>query len=193
VGGHSGIPVTYRRVKQTFSWKGLKRDVQQFVQNYQACIQAKPNRPIYPKKLHPLPIPIEAWEVVTMDFIEGLPKSASANCILLVVDKFTHFGHFIALAHPYTAHSVASVFLNTVYRLHGLPATIVSDRDPVFTSRFWQSLLKLAGITQNFILAYNPQSDGQAERVNQYLEMFLRCFVQACPKKWKDWLSTAEF
>jgi hypothetical protein len=70
---------------------------------------------------------------VTMDFIEWLPKSAGDNCIL--VDKFTHFGHFIALAHPYIAHSVALAFLNIIYRLHGLPASIVSDRDPVFTSQ----------------------------------------------------------
>jgi hypothetical protein len=73
-------------------------------------------------------------------FIEGLPKSASASCILVVVDKFTKFGHFIPLSHPYTASSVASVFMQVVYKLHGFPASIISDKDPVFTSSFWQSL-----------------------------------------------------
>jgi hypothetical protein len=106
--------------------------------------------------LQPLPVPTDTWEVVTMDFIEGLPKSAGANCILVVIDKFTCFGHFIALPHPYIDHSVASPFLNTVYILHGLPAAIVFDKDPIFTSRFWQSLFKLAGITLNLSSTYYP-------------------------------------
>jgi transposase InsO family protein len=173
--------------------KGLKGAVQQFVHNCHICIQAKADRSTYPGKLQPLSIPIEAWELVTMDFIEGLPKFAGANCILVVVDKFARFGHFIALAHPYTAHSMASAFLNTIYRFHGLPTSIVSDRDPVFTSWFWQSLFKLAVITLNLSSAYHPHNDGQIERVNQFLETFLRCFVPACPKKWKEWLCTAEF
>jgi hypothetical protein len=110
VGGHSGIPVTYKRVKQMFTWKGLKSDVQKFVQHCQVCIQAKSDRSCYPSKLQPLIVSSESWEMVTMDFIVGLLKSASANCILIVVDKFTRYGHFIALSHPYTTHSVALAF-----------------------------------------------------------------------------------
>jgi E3 ubiquitin-protein ligase DOA10 len=100
-----------------------------------------------------------------MDFVEGLPPSVSANCILVVVDKFIKFGHFIPLAYPYTTHSVATTFFNTVYRLHGLPASIVSDRDLVFTSSFWQNLFKLA-CTSLRLSSYHPQNDGQTECVN---------------------------
>jgi hypothetical protein len=125
-----------------------------------------------------------------VDFIEGLPKTLGVDYILVVVDKFTHYGHFIALSHPYTAHSVALfhpytahsvalAFLNSVYMLHGLPASIVSHRDPIFTSHFWQSLFKLARVSLHLSSAYHPQSDGQTEQVNQCLEIFLCCFVQS--------------
>jgi hypothetical protein len=136
LGGHSGVPVTYRRLKQLFYWKGMKPAVHNFVQNCQICLQAKPDRACYPGKLQPLPIPNEAWEIISMDFIEGLPRSLNANCILVVVDKFTRYGHFIPLSHPYTANSVAALFMNSVYKLHGLPTSIISDRDPIFTSNF---------------------------------------------------------
>jgi hypothetical protein len=79
-----------------------------------------------------------------MDFIEGLTQSSNANCIFVVVAKFTKFGHFIALKHPYTTASVAKVFVDQVCKLHGLPSAIVSDRDPIFTSNFWNELFNLA-------------------------------------------------
>jgi hypothetical protein len=112
----------------------------------------------------------------------------------VIVDKFTKLSHFIALAHPYTTSLVASMFIDVVYKLHGLPATIVSDRDPVFTSRFWQHLFKLAGTSLHMSSSYHPQTNEQTEHANQCLETFLRCcFVHAYPKKWKHWLSTEEF
>jgi hypothetical protein len=90
-----------------------------------------PDRVSYPGKLQPLPIPSGAWEIISLDFIEGLPHSTNASCILVVVDKFTKFAHFLHLHHPYTASSVASVFMDAVYKLHGLPASIISNHDPV--------------------------------------------------------------
>jgi hypothetical protein len=105
----------------------MKKDVHQFVQNCQVYIQAKSDRAPYPGKLQPLPIPSEAWETISIDFIEGLPYSSTANCILVIVDKFTKFAHFIPLAHPYTTSSIATAFMNMVYKCHGLPAAIISD------------------------------------------------------------------
>ena len=95
-----------------------------------------------------------------MDFVEGLARSDNANAILVVIDKFSKFGHFIALRHPFIAHSVAKLFLDNVYRLHGLPQVIISDRDKIFTSHFWQQLFKLAGVDLQMSLAYHPQMDG---------------------------------
>jgi transposase InsO family protein len=128
-----------------------------------------------------------------MDFIEGFPHSTHANYILVVVNKFTRYGHFIPLSHPYTTASIVSTSMNVVYKLHDMSATIISDRDLVFTSLFWQSLFKLSGTELRMSSSYHPQTDGQTERVNQCLETFLRFFVHSYPRKWKDWLAAAEF
>jgi hypothetical protein len=85
----------------------------------------------------PLPVPTQIWSDITMDFIEGLPKVGGKSVILTVVDRFSKYAYFIPLAHPYTAESVAQVFFSEIVRLHGIPTSIVSDRDPVFTSVFW--------------------------------------------------------
>jgi hypothetical protein len=193
VGGLSGVPVTYCRLKQLFAWRRMKAFVHNFVDQCQTCLQAKPDRAAYPGKLQPLPVPKTAWDTISMDFIDGLPRSGSANCIFVVVDKFSKYGHFIPLLHPYTAATVAHSFIDNVYKLHGLPAVIISDRDPVFTSKLWQHLFKLTGTQLQLSSSYHPQTDGQTERVNQCLETFLRCFASACPRKWKEWLPAAEF
>jgi hypothetical protein len=171
----------------------MKSFVKNFVQQCQICLQAKPDRAAYPSKLQPLPVPSSAWHTVSVDFVKGLPRSGSSDCILVVVDKFTKFGHFIPLSHPYTASSVAKLFMNHVYRLHGFPVSIISDRSPVFTSTFWQHLFKSVGAELKLSSSYHPQTDGQTERVNQCLETSLCCFVNACPKKWIDWLPAAEY
>jgi hypothetical protein len=91
-----------------------------------------------------------------MDFIEGLPTSGSFNYILVAVDKFSMYGHFLALKHPFTAASVAQLFLDNAYKLHGLPTAIVSDRDKIFTSHFWQNLFKLADVQLQMSSSYHP-------------------------------------
>jgi transposase InsO family protein len=184
LGGHSGFPVTYRRIKQLFYWKGMKKDIHAYVQTCNICQQAKPDRTSYPGLLAPLPVPPHAWHSISMDFIEGLPKSGTMDCILVVVDRFSKYGHFLAMAHPFSAAKVAKLFLDNVYKLHGMPDNIVSDRDRVFTSLFWQQLFTLSGTQLCMSSAYHPQSDGQTERVNQCIETYLRCFVHACPSKW---------
>ncbi len=128
-----------------------------------------------------------------MDFGEGLPCSASYNCIFVVVDKFTKFAHFLPLRHPFTSMTVAQLFMNTIQCIHGLPQAIVSDRDRVFTSNLWKELFLRAGTQLRMSSSYHPQSDGQKERVNQCLEMFLHCFVHACPARWSQWLALAQF
>jgi hypothetical protein len=138
IGGHSGIPVTLRRLKQLFSWKGMAKSVHEFVRQCVVCQQAKPDRAKYPGLLQPLPVPDAAWQVISMDFIEGLPKSGRYNCILVVVDKFSRYAHFLPLAHPFSAAVVANVFMDNVFKLHGPPEQIISDRDRIFNSLFWQ-------------------------------------------------------
>jgi len=127
-----------------------------------------------------------------MDFVEGLPPSNSYNTILVVVDCFTKFAHFIAIKHPFTAAHIARVILDIIVTLHGLPTSIVTDRDRIFVSAFWKELFKLYNINLQFSTAYHPQTDGQTERVNQCLEMYLRCAFYGSPKKWHSWLSLAQ-
>jgi len=117
-----------------------------------------------------------------MDFIEGLPKVGGKSVILTVVDRFSKYMHFITLSHPYTASSVARAFFDGIVRLHGFPTSIVSDRDPVFTSHMWRDLFKMAGVQLCFNTAFHPQTDGQLEIVNKVLAMYLLCAMGDRPR-----------
>jgi len=125
--GHSGFPVTFSKLKKLFAWCGMKTDVKSFVVAGSVCVQGKPNRARYPSLLAPLLVPTESWQVLSMDFIEGLPRSGAANCLMVVLDRFSKFAHFIPLLHPFTAQQVAQAFLDNIYRLHGLPTVIASS------------------------------------------------------------------
>lgn len=187
------MQATYSRIVRLFAWPKLKLSVKRFVAGCATCKQAKPEHVKYPGLLQPLPVPEQAWEMVTLDFVEGLPMSRGYNSILVVVDKLTRYAHFIALRHPFSALQVAKAYMDNVFKLHGPPDRMVSDRDRIFTSRVWQELAKLTRTTLNISSARHPQTDGTTERVNQCMELYLRCFVHNCPSKWADWLALAEF
>jgi len=109
------------------------------------------------------------------------------------VDRFSKFAHFIPLAHPYTAASVARAFFADIVRLHGFPQSIVIDRDPVFTGHVWRDLFKQAGVKLRMSTAFHPQTDGQSEAVNKTISMYLRCITGDRPRAWLDWLPWAEY
>lgn len=128
-----------------------------------------------------------------MDFVEGLPKVHGKSVILTVVDRFSKFAHFIPLGHPYTAASVAKAFFTDIVRLHGFPASIVSDRDPVFTGNIWRDLFKQAGVQLRMSTAFHPQTDGQSEEANKVITMYLRCLTGDRPRAWFEWLPWTEY
>lgn len=131
------MQATYSRIVRLFAWAKLKLSVKRFVAGCATCKQAKPEHVKYPGLLQPLPVPEQAWEMVTLDFVEGLPMSRGYNSILVVVDKLTRYAHFIALRHPFSALQVAKAYMDNVFKLHGPPDRMVSDRDRIFTSRVW--------------------------------------------------------
>lgn len=110
-----------------------------------------------------------------------------------MVDRLSKYGHFLPLKHPYSAQSVAHLFAKEIVRLHGIPKDIVSDRDTVFCSQFWQHIFQLQGVALHMSTAYHPQSDGQSEVLNRCLETYLRCFCSQQPHLWADWLCWAEY
>lgn len=133
--------------------------------------------------LKPLEVPGMAWTHISMDFIEGLPKVKGKDVILVVVDRFTKYAHFIALSHPYTVQQVVQLFMDQIFRLHGFPLVIVTDRDRIFTSKLFEEIFKSAGVSLRFSTSYHPQTDGQTERVNQCLENYLRIMAFQDPKE----------
>jgi hypothetical protein len=165
LGGHSGDRVTYKKIKALFHWSAIKADATAFIKNCPICQKNKAEHVPYPGLLQPLPIPDIAWQHITMDFIEALPKSEGKDTILVVVDKLTKYTHFIALSHPFTTKTIVQSFIDHVFKLHGLPLVIIIDKDRIFTSQLWQDLFKSLNVNLRFSSAYHLQTIGQSERV----------------------------
>jgi hypothetical protein len=171
----------------------MKNAVQEFVRSCDVCQRQKYLANTPGGLLQPLPILDRIWEDISMDFITGLPKSRGFEAILVVVDRLSKYCHYITLKHPYTARTIAEVFVKEIVRLHGVPLSIVSDRDPIFMSNFWREMFKLQGTKLKMSSAYHPESDGQTEVVNRCLETYLRCFIADQSKTWVLLVPWAEY
>ncbi|PNX92586.1 Ty3/gypsy retrotransposon protein, partial [Trifolium pratense] len=191
--GHSSLQPTLARLSASFLWPGIYRDVKQFIQQ---CLVCQQNKYMPTKKqglLQPLEIPERVWEEITMDFITHLPNSFGHTVIWVICDRLTKYVHFIGLPSRFTAKDIAMRFSTEICRLHGLPKSIISDRDPLFLSNFWKELFRAQGTTLKYSSAYHPETDGQTEVVNRSLETYLRCFTSEHPRKWFKFLHMAEY
>ncbi|KAL9450635.1 hypothetical protein AB3S75_012375 [Citrus x aurantiifolia] len=191
--GHAGVKRTLVQLSSTFFWPKMRFDVENYIAACLTCQQIKNSTQAPAGLLQPLPVPSLVWDALTMDFITGLPTSKGFEVILVVVDRLTKSAHFGALPSQFTASKTANLFADLVVKLHGFPSSIISDRDPIFMSNFWQKLFELSGTTLRHSTAYHPQTDGQIEVVNRGLEQYLRAFTQDKPQSWSSLLGWAEF
>jgi hypothetical protein len=190
---HFGVAKTLERVSRSYYWPGQRQTVESYVKGCDACQRNKSVNAKPIGELQPLPIPEGKWETITMDFITKLPKTKRGHdAILVVVDKLSKMVHYAPTRTNAKATEVAQLFLDRVFRLHGLPKTIVSDRDSRFTGNFWRTVFKALGTKLAMSTAYHPQTDGQTERANRTLEENLRSYVNSQHDDWDDHLPVIE-
>ncbi|CCO34216.1 Retrotransposable element Tf2 155 kDa protein type 1 [Rhizoctonia solani AG-1 IB] len=190
--GHPGQQQTLELVSCHYTWPGKKGWIRTYVESCDTCQRMRRAKvPLLPLK--PLEVPPSPFHTISYDFITGFPKSKGMDAILVVINSFTKFGHFIPTSSKATARNLADLFVSNVWKLHGLPVKTISNRGTTFTGKFLRGLYKRLGIDPHFSSAYHPESDGQTERVNQFIEHFLRSYVKSDQTDWLHWLPLAEF
>ncbi|KAL4384725.1 hypothetical protein GQ457_15G017850 [Hibiscus cannabinus] len=191
--GHFGVTKTLHTLKEHLFWPKMRRDVERFCERCVTCKKAKSK--VSPHGLYlPLPIPDSPWIDISMDFVLGLPRTRTGrDSIFVVVDRFSKMAHFIACHKTDDAVNVANLFFREIVRLHGIPRSIVSDRDVKFLSHFWRTLWSKIGTKLMFSTTCHPQTDGQTEVVNRVLSTLLRSIIKKNIKTWEDCLPHVEF
>jgi hypothetical protein len=194
VAGHMGQDKTIELIRRNFWWPKMDEHIINFVRSCPDCQKNKAARHQPYGLLNPLELPYAPWQSIAMDFITDLPPSDGCDQLWVVIDRFTKMAHFIPLpTNGKTASDLARIFAREVWKYHGLPADIVSDRDSRFTSGVWTEFLQLSGIRSRMSTAFHPQTDGQTERLNQTIEAYLRTFVNHEQDDWVNLLPMAEF
>ncbi|KAJ8402920.1 hypothetical protein AAFF_G00362340 [Aldrovandia affinis] len=191
--GHPGAYRTHDFLGRRFWWRGMERDVREFVAACTICARNKVSQLAPSGLLRPLPVPHRPWSHIALDFVTGLPSSNGHTVILVIVDRFSKAAHFIALPKLPSALETARLMMDHVFRLHGLPQDVVSDRGPQFASRFWRAFCSLLGASVSLSSGFHPQTNGQTERTNQTMENTLRCLASANPSSWSRHLAWAEY
>ena len=167
---HPSQAATYELVSRNYWWPGLHKTIARYLANCDTWARIKPARHAPFGLLKPLQVPVTRCSSVSMDFIMGLPESNRYNAILVVFDRLTKMAHYIPTHEDTNSEKVARLYFDNIFYLHGLPASIISDRGTQFTSGFSRTLCKLVGISQNLSKSFHPQTDGQTECVNAILE-----------------------
>lgn len=192
-GCHFGRDKTLEAVKSRFAWDGLSTEVDRYVASCDSCQRNKPGQTLTPGPLMPLPLPERPCMAWTTDAVTGLPKTKRGNdAIQVYVERLCKLKHFVASKKSDGAVELAASFVRTVVRAHGVPETVVSDRDPRFTAHFYAELMKLLGVTLAMSTARHPQTDGQSEREIKTLVTALRAFCNEHQDDWDDCLDILE-
>ena len=190
--GHPGRNATLELVSRNYWWPRMGPFIERYVLGCDQCQRMKPAahpRPV----LHPQPVPDGPWQFIGVDLITQLPKSRGFDSIAVYVDHYSDQCHLIPCTTKITAEGIADLHYREIFRLHGVPRKIVSDRGPQFAARFMQALYKRLGITHGLTTAYHPQGNGKVERKNQEVESYLRLFCHKTQDDWVDHIPAAEF
>ena len=193
IAGHLGIRRTFEMLSREFLLQDASRLVKEFVKSCDLCSRSKTRHHLPYGLLNPLPVPTKPWSDISMDFVGPLPLSGGFDMVLVTVDRFTKMAHFTPTISTLTAKDFVVVFQDNVFRLHGFPSNIVSDRGTLFTSEFWLEVTSLLGIQLLHSTAYHQQTNGQSERVIQCLKDYLRIYINYQQNDWIKYISSAEF
>ena len=194
--GHPGIGKTLQLLQRQYYWPCMEKTVKQYILNCHICRRTKPARDTYNGLLQPLPIPQQPWKDISMDFVTGLPVSEGNNAILVVACRLSKQRHYIpcyASEEGTTAEATAQLLLRHVWKHHGLPSTIVSDRGPQFIAQVWKDICAKLQIQTKLSTAFHPETDGQTERLNAEMERYLRAYIDYLQSDWTVYLCMAEF
>ena len=192
-GGHPGFLKTYSAVTRNFMWLGINKFIKKYVAECDVC-QRGHYENIHPLGLiQPIPILDQAWTEITMDFIEGLPKCQGKSALWVVIDRFTKFAHLVPMQHHFTSKTLASLFIEHIFKLHGIPRKIISDRGQSFMGQFWVEFFTHYGTVLSHTSAYHPQTDGQSENLNRTIEQYMRCVLLEKPGNWVQLVPWAEW
>jgi len=173
-------------VMRNFWWPGVTREVKQYVEGCDACQRNKNRTQPLAGKLMLNSIPEKTWSHISADFITKLPLAQGYDAILVVVNRFTKMGHFIPTTEKTSAEGLACLFRDNIWKLHGLPDSIISDRGPQFVAGIMKELNRMLGIETKLSTAFHPQTDGQIERMNQELKQYLRMFIDHRQEQWPE-------
>ena len=181
--GHQGVIRTFDRIARHYYFPGLRKQIEVVVRECDICSKAKTSRHAPYGLLKSPPTLTRVWSSIALDFIVKLPPSKEpmtgfvSDSIMVITDRLTKYRHFVLYTEASNAIDLAYTFLKVIIAAYGLPNEIISDRDKLFTSKFWQSLMAQLGTNHKLSTAFHPQTDGQTERLNQTLEQYLRSYV----------------
>ncbi|EEA26632.1 retrovirus polyprotein, putative [Talaromyces marneffei ATCC 18224] len=175
--GHPGQANTLERVSRNYYWPRIIKDIKKYIEECDMCQKNKIKRHKPYRLLQEIEAPEYPWQWITMDYIVKLPESDNCNTILVVMDRLTKYAHFIPTVEEINAEGLAQILMEEVFKHHGIPEIIVSDRGATFLLKLWKSMMNLMGGQQRLSTAYHPQTNGQTERTNQTLEQYLRHYV----------------
>ncbi|GJV79998.1 putative reverse transcriptase domain-containing protein [Tanacetum coccineum] len=191
---HPGSEKMYQDVKKLYWWPNMKADIATYVSKCLTCAKVKAEHQRQSGLLVQPEIPQWKWDNITMDFVTKLPKSSQGyDTIWVIVDRLTKSAIFIPMKETDPLEKLARMYLKEVVTRHGIPVSIICDRDPRFASNFWRSLQKALGTSLDMSTAYHPQTDGQSERTIQTLEDMLRACVIDFGNGWVKHLPLVEF